>query len=312
MTAALIPLFTIIVLGALAARSGYVPAATIAPLSTFVVRVALPALIFTAVTSAPLGESINPAFLGGFALGCLVMLLAGIAIGRLVFKLPINQAAAFALGMSNSNSGFMGYPIALSLIGPAAAPMLAQAMIVENVLIIPLAMTLIDSRGRGDKAAGAGRLAAIVVSALSNPVIIAVIAGLAVAASGVVLPAPLREAANMLSRVAAPVALFAVGTTVATAPMGGVAGMLAAVVIGKLVFHPLVMAGSMAIMPGIDPLTLGGGIIFAAVPMLSIYPLIAHRAGMHVLAASALLAATTLSFGSLWVVVHLIAPLISP
>ena len=49
MTAALIPLFTIIVLGALAARSGYVPAATIAPLSTFVVRVALPALIFTAV-----------------------------------------------------------------------------------------------------------------------------------------------------------------------------------------------------------------------------------------------------------------------
>ena len=31
MTAALIPLFTIIVLGALAARSGYVPAATIAP-----------------------------------------------------------------------------------------------------------------------------------------------------------------------------------------------------------------------------------------------------------------------------------------
>ena len=95
----------------------------------------------------------------------------------------------------------------------------------------------------------------------------------------------------MLSRVAAPVALFAVGTTVATAPMGGVAGMLVAVVIGKLVFHPLVMAGSMAIMPGIDPLTLGGGIIFAAVPMLSIYPLIAHRAGMHVLAASALLAA---------------------
>lgn len=309
MTAALIPLFTLIVLGALAARTGYVPAATIAPLSTFVVRVALPALIFTAVTSAPLGESINPAFLGGFALGCLIMLAAGITIGRLAFGLTINQAAAFGLGMANSNSGFMGYPIALSLIGPAAAPMLAQAMIVENVLLIPLAMTLIDSRGRG---AGAGRLMAIVVSALSNPVIIAVGAGLAVAASGFVLPAPLREAALMLSRVAAPLALFAVGTTVATAPLGGVAGMLAVVVVGKLVFHPLVMAGSMALMPGIDALTLGGGIIFAAVPMLSIYPLIAHRAGMHVLAASALLVATTLSFGTLWVVVHLIAPLIAP
>ena len=309
MTAALIPLFTLIVLGALAARTGYVPAATIAPLSTFVVRVALPALIFTAVTSAPLGESINPAFLGGFALGCLIMLAAGITIGRLAFGLTINQAAAFGLGMANSNSGFMGYPIALSLIGPAAAPMLAQAMIVENVLLIPLAMTLIDSRGRG---AGAGRLMAIVVSARTNPVIIAVGARLAVAASGFVLPAPLREAALMLSRVAAPLALFAVGTTVATAPLGGVAGMLAVVVVGKLVFHPLVMAGSMALMPGIDALTLGGGIIFAAVPMLSIYPLIAHRAGMHVLAASALLVATTLSFGTLWVVVQLIAPLIAP
>ncbi|MBL9059879.1 MAG: AEC family transporter, partial [Mangrovicoccus sp.] len=189
MTAALIPLFTLIVLGALAARTGYVPAATLAPLSTFVVRVALPALVFTAVTSAPLGESINPAFLGGFALGCVIMLAAGITIGRLVFGLTINQAAAFGLGMANSNSGFMGYPIALSLIGPAAAPMLAQAMIVENVLIIPLAMTLIDSRG-GGRGDGAGRLAAIAVSALSNPVIIAVIAGLTVAASGFVLPAP--------------------------------------------------------------------------------------------------------------------------
>lgn len=307
MTGVLIPLFAVILLGAIAARTGYVPAETIPPISAFVVRIALPALIFNAVTSAPLGESINPGFLGGFALACLTMLLAGTLIGRFAFGLRVNQAVVVGLGMANSNSGFMGYPIALSLIGPAAAPMLAQCMIVENILLIPIAMTVMDSRGRG---AETGRLAAILVSALSNPIIIAVLAGLAVAATGLAIPAPLKDAVAMLARIAAPIALFAVGATVATAPLTGVAGMLGTVVIGKLVFHPLVMAGVLSLMPGVDAQTLGGGILFAAVPMLSIYPLLGHRAGMQVLAASALLVATTLSFGTLSVVLHLIAPLI--
>ncbi|MCA8878547.1 MAG: AEC family transporter [Rhodobacteraceae bacterium] len=308
MSAALLPLFAIILLGAVAARTGYVPAQTIAPISAFVVRIALPALIFGAVTSAPLGEAINPGFLSGYAAASLAVLTAGIAAGRLVFGLPVAQAAVLGLGMANSNSGFMGYPIALTLIGGAAAPMLAQCMIVENILIIPLAMILIDTGGRG---AGAGRVMAILAVALRSPIIVAVVAGLVVSASGLGLPSAVADAVAMLSRIAAPIALFVVGATVATAPLGGMAGPLAAVAAGKLVLHPIAVFAALSLMPGVDPTTLAGGVVFAAVPMLSIFPLLAQRAGMGVVAASALLATTLLSFATLSVaVLPMIAPLL--
>lgn len=51
------------------------------------------------------------------------------------------------LGMSFSNSGFVGYPIALQILGPPAAAALAMCMIVENVLMFPLALVLAVPRG---------------------------------------------------------------------------------------------------------------------------------------------------------------------
>ena len=44
---------------------------------------------------------------------------------------------------------------------------------------------------------------------------------------------------------------------------------------------------------------LAGGVLFAAVPMVSIYSLLGQRAGLQLLTATALLAATVVCFGTI-------------
>jgi predicted permease len=206
----------------------------------------------------------------------------------------VTAASVRALGMASANSGFVGFPIASMVIGPPAAAILAQNFLVENLLLIPFGMMLAEmgERSHGSMRAMLGSAAA---SLVRNPLLLAIAAGVAVAALGVRLPEPVARPVALLGAVAGPVALFVVGGTLAGLPRGGAPSGIAPIVIGKLVLHPLVVFGLLLVMPGIDPVLLAGGAIFAAAPMMSIYPAIGARFGEGQVAAAALFVATVLS-----------------
>jgi malonate transporter and related proteins len=296
----IVPLFLLIVLGFVSIRAGYIAAGHIRPVGDFVIKVALPALIFQAVTSLPLAEALDWRFIGAYGAGSMAAFAVGLVVARRAMGQGPAPAGIVALGMSGSNSGFMGYPIALSVVGAGAGPLLAQCMVVENVLIIPLALALAEGAGRGR---GWRALVQALRGLVSNPIIMALIAALAVSATGLRLPAMLDEAIGMLARIAPPIALFVLGGTVAALPMAGVRAPAAAIVAGKLVLHPLAVLAALWAMPGIEPWMLVGGVIFAAAPMLSIYPLFGQRAGIEMLTATALLIAVLASFVTmtLWI-----------
>lgn len=127
---AILPLFAIIALGFGAVRTGYVPAEAVKPAGDLVVRVALPALIFLALASAPLGERLNAGFIAGYAAGSLATFGLCLAGARRGLGLSVPAAAIVALGGSMANSGFMGFPIAQALMAPEiAAGLLAQCMV---------------------------------------------------------------------------------------------------------------------------------------------------------------------------------------
>ena len=80
--------------------------------------------------------------------------------------------------------------------------------------------------------------------------------------------------------------------------------------IGKLILHPLAVFVSLAVlprlgMPPLDPDLRMAAIVMAAMPMLSIYPILAQIYGQEDFSAAALLIATAASFftlsGLLWV-----------
>ncbi|PQO23138.1 permease [Rhodobacteraceae bacterium WD3A24] len=292
----ILPLFALIVLGFGCVRAGYIPAAHIRPIGDFVIKVALPALIFNAVSGLSLGEALNPGFLAAYGGASALVFAAALAFARRVPGADIGTAGVVALGMACSNSGFMGYPLALNVIGPEAAALLAQTMVVENIVIIPAALMLAEARGGGHGWRAAWRA---VRGGLRNPILIALGAALAVSVSGLALPEFLGEAIAMLSNVASPIALFVLGGTLASLSMAGVRGLAAVIVTGKLVLHPVAVFAGLMLVPGLDDWMIAGGTLFAAVPMLSIYPLLGSRAGAEMLSATALLMAVVVSFVTL-------------
>lgn len=296
------PVFVIIAVGYLAVLSGYMAREATGGLGLFVLRVALPALVFNALTSTPIGAALTWGYLLGYGGASLAVFGLGYFIARRIARQPIPASAVRALGISGSNTGFMGYPIAAMVIGAPAGQLLAQNMIFENLILIPFAFVLAEL---GESSATSLRavLRGIVLSLARNPLLIAIAAGVAVGVAGIELPQPVTRPIALLASVAGPIALFVVGATLAELSWGGTPVEITRIVVGKLLLHPAAVAAALWMMPDLDPTLIAGGIIFAAAPMMSIYPIIGARFGIPRLTATALLAATALSAVTLSVLI---------
>ncbi|MCC5963959.1 MAG: AEC family transporter [Rhodobacteraceae bacterium] len=297
----LLPIFAVIALGWLIVRSGYLGADVVAPAGQIVVRVALPAVIFLALATTRVQDTFDPGFLLAYAVGSLAVMGICFGIARQALGLSLPVASVVALGVSMANSGFLGFPIGQALLGAdAAIRVFAHCLIVENLVILPIALTLLALAGDDGVASLRTRLARDV---LRNPLMIALVAGGAVSALGASLPAPAQSALDLLARMSAPLALLVIGGMLASLPATGSVRAVALVVGGKLVLHPLAVGAGVLLVPGVSPVMAAGGVLFAAMPMITIFPLLATRVGQARFAAFGLLVATLGGFITLQFVI---------
>jgi hypothetical protein len=298
------PIFLIVGVGFAAVRHGLLTRAEMRPLGVFVINVALPALLFKAMSARALGDLVDGHLLLIYALGSLLAAGLALAVSCLLRGRSLQVGAVQALGASMSNSAFIGYPIALQAMGPLAGSALAVYALVEGLLMMPLLLTLAEVAGSANRRWSAV-LREILRRLTRNPFILAMGAGVLWTLLGVPLPVPVAKAVDMLSVASAPVALFCIGGTLAGLSLRGMAGDLSLIVAGKLLVHPLCVAAVLAVSPGSRPELATAAILNAGMPMLSIYPLLSQKFGQEGLSAAALVAATTLSFftvsGLLWV-----------
>lgn len=299
-----LPIYLIIAAGFAAVRTGYVGGDEIRSLGRVVMRVCMPATIFFNIQRSSVAEILRWDFVLGYLAASLLVFAAGFAFARLVMKRPHQTAVLEAMGMSCSNSAFMGFPVAAMVVGDAALHAFTMAMMIENIVMMPLAVTLADSFG--GKADGRGALRQTLSGMVRNPMLLAVVAAVAFSFSGPALPAALARTLEMLAPVSAPVALLAVGGAVASLPMQRLGGSLAYIVAGKLVAHPLAVLLLFLAIGTLPQDLMISGVLIASVPMMSIYALFGLRWGEERLAASALIVTTVLSFftvsGLLWLI----------
>ena len=284
------PIYLIIALGYAVVKGGLVSVDDIRALGRVVIVVFIPATLFVAVSNVPVAEAIHWGFVAAYLAGSLAVFAAGSLFAARVQRQPRPVAVLQGLGMSSSNSGFMGFPIVAMVLGDVAVQALAMAVVVENVVMIPLAMLLADG-GRG-RSLWQSTLRPV----LSNPILIAVVAALALSASGVALPGVVQRTLEILAPVGPPVALVAVGGIVAALSFTPIRGPVVAVVVGKLVLHPLAVLAALTLTGSLPQDLVLAGVLFASVPMMSIYALFGQRWGAESLAASALILTTVLSF----------------
>lgn len=293
-----IPIYVAIALGYGLTRWGIFPKSDMRAFGTFVVKVAMPALLFNALSQRKLSDILNADYVLAYALASLLTLVLAIVWALRVGRHSRSMSSCFAMGMSCPNSGFVGYPIILLSLGPIAGVALALNMIVENLLIIPLLLAWAET-GQGQQ-----RWHQIVVQTLkgmlSNPMIWGIVLGFLFSWFEVQLPASLSRTVTLFAQASGALSLFVIGGSLVGLPVKGMGSNVAQIAVGKLLVHPLVMALVLWwVLPIQDPVLRMAALLTCAMPMFGIYPILTQKHGHDGLSAAALLVTTMASFVSL-------------
>ena len=302
-----LPIFILIGTGVIAGRFLALKQADMRGLVLFVWYFALPALVLRAFLSHPIADFLHVGYFLLYLTASLLTFSIALLVARFGRGRTLTESALIALGSATSNSGFVGFPVASLVVGPLAPIGLALNMIVENLVTMPAGIALAEEGGRGS--AGAMRaLRDSAVSLAKNPLILSLLVGAALSASGLDFRQMAAfRAVDMLANASGAVALFIVGATLATTKAGGrLLPDALQVSVGKLILHPFCVVLMSLVIPGIEPEMRKTAIIFAASPMLTIYPIIGHRFGYQDMSSAALLIATTASFFTISIVLALV------
>jgi predicted permease len=201
-----------------------------------------------------------------------------------------NDAAFGALVAAFPNSGFMGVPLLVALLGPQSAGPVILTMLIDMIVTTSVCIAL--SRLDGADQNGVARaLKKAIRGVLANPLPWAIFLGALVSVMGWQPPKPVVQTIGLLADAASPVALFTIGAVLARAQMLARTGHATApelrdylpMALFKLFVHPMLvlLVGAGLISQGL-PLSrfaLTVMVLTAALPSASNVSLLAERFG---------------------------------
>lgn len=305
-----VPIYLTIATGYAATRFRLLHRSDMRVLGTFVVTFALPCLLFAAVGSRRIGEILNPAYVGAYALGSLLTFAVVWLYSRHVDRQTTTASAFACMAATCPNSGFIGYPVLLLALPSVAGVALGLNMIVENLVTIPLVLALAE-RGAGGGAGVLAEIRSTLLRLVRNPMVDGILLGLVFSLFGWPIPTVLGRTVELFSRASTGVALFAVGGLLVGLPIRGMLSRLTALTIGKLILHPLLVWAALAVLvvlglPDLSPALRSALLLSAAMPVFTVYPVLAQRYGQDQVASAALLASTAASFVTLSVLLFVL------
>jgi malonate transporter and related proteins len=310
------PFFALVLCGYLAARRGFLPQAAIPGLNTFVLYFALPCMLYRFGSGTPIAALFNPALFGVYLLCALIMVGFTTAV-TLSRRIDWNNAAFGSLVAAFPNTGFMGVPLLVALLGERAAGPAIVTILVDLIVTSSLCIAL--SRLDAANSAGAGQAVKNALKGVaSNPMPWSIVAGAVSSYFGLEPVAPVKATMAMLADAASPVALFTIGAVIARSQMTSTDPTPLAeyvpVAMKKLILHPLLvlLVGSAAIRMGVplDRFSLTVIVLVAALPSASNVSLLAEKFGANNgRIARIILVSTVLAFFTFSGAVHLLTGL---
>ena len=237
----IVPLLAVAVTGFSTVRFNYVAQSVTEGLSRFVIAVAIPIFVFR--YSFENGRTLEQHL--GFAWpmltiyfgGALGAMVAGLLVARNVGGSSPNLVAA---GASHSNVMHLGLPAVVLLLAEGYRVPLVIILGLHGLLMAVIANAVNDLRNNkaGQIPQSIGR---VLSKQIRNPILIALILGLALKELGFSMPGEVGQVVYLISDATAPCALFALGGLLARYNFGG--NMQTAVVTSamKLAVHPLIV-----------------------------------------------------------------------
>jgi predicted permease len=204
-----VPFFALVLCGYLAARQHVLPESAIPGLNAFVLYFALPCMLFRFGMNTPIFDLLNPVVLLVYLCSALLIVFFTIAVS-LNDRVQLKDAAFGALVAAFPNTGFMGVPLLVALLGPAAAGPVISTMLADLFVTSSLCIALAQAHGAAEHGARVAALRAL-RGALSNPLPWSIALGAAFSVAEVRLSGPVDVIVRMLADAASPVALFTIG-----------------------------------------------------------------------------------------------------
>lgn len=233
------PLFLLVLSGYGLVRFGGWTKAVSDALSRFVFSVAMPAMLFHMMSDFSRLPAVDARLLLAFFGGCLVVFGIGRIVAWKLFRLDGVSQSVFALGGVFSNNVMLGLPIARLTLGEAAVPSVALVL-VFNALILWTLVTVSVEWARHGQLSVRG-FANTARGVLTNPLIVAILSGTLFGLFGLTLPSSVGTTLNMVSGMAAPMALIALGMGLAQYSVRAGLGVAGAISTMKLLVQPLVV-----------------------------------------------------------------------
>ena len=256
------PLVLIILAGLAAGVTGILPSTFRTSLSDFCYYFGMPALLIRTIATAPPGSTAAHLIWISYLLPAAAIWILASLFARQDRSNSGGEAPAIAMASAYGNVIMLGIPLALAQFGPKAATTVAFIVLVHSPVLFLLAALhseLADGRRASHeaalskpmgtmspyraRAAGASFVRAtrdVSIDLATNPIMIAILIGLALRTSGVGLDPISSTALSLLAQATLPCVLLAMGLGLSTFALKGKMAVIAVISSLKLAAMPFI------------------------------------------------------------------------
>ncbi len=230
----------------------------------FTFKLALPAMLFYEVYRQDIHNTFDPELI---LFAVITIIIIAVAAGVLCFFIfpELKRASACAHTIFRTNFALLGLPLILSMFGDAGgAPgslLLAVSIPTYNILAVTM-LTVMNPDHTGKLNLDFKK---ILIGIITNPLIIAVVLGLAFSLLGIGLPTVLDKSVSYLAGASIPVALVVLGASTGARKLWSNIRFISIVTVIKLIAVPLVVMTA-AVLLGFRGAELGSLFILFGTP----------------------------------------------
>ena len=206
----IVPIFAVILLGALIRSREFMPESFIGPLNKMVYYLAIPAMVFRALAVASFQANFDPLLLLGTLMSVMAVFILALVVG-LVRAIPRSDLGTFLQTSFHGNLGYIGLAVAYYYLG--AEGFARTGILAGFLMLLQNFLSVIGLQIFQEAPESGHRSWFVVKKIIVNPVILSALAGIVFSVSRLSLPVIIDRSLGIIGGMALPLALLVIGAS---------------------------------------------------------------------------------------------------
>lgn len=270
------PILLLLIIGWGTRHLGWVKDDFVAQANTIVFNIAMPVMLFLAISSSSFNQAMNLNLTLVGATGTLAFVALLLLVGKV---LPKDQRGVFVQGSYRGNLAILGVALCVATYGEGILPIVALYIGVVTTVYNVLAIWLLNSSGALSKI-------------LKNPILIGIVTGALFSLMQWPLPVFIESTGRYLAQMTLPLALLCIGATLDFSSLKTNGKSISLAVFFKLLISPILLVG-LGLIAGLEQNALGILFFMSASPTATASYIMARQMTPHGALAAEIVAVTT-------------------